>query len=251
MVPLIDMFNLKDAFTSAYNAVDQSNVEEVYKGIVSDLTEEGVSLLLDKKDLYLVPESDAKDEDNRTTAIFRTDAPGGVNNVEPLRKRVEPASNNFDNAVVPKPLHRKIYVTPGALDPASLTKNDESLDKWFGMKQKKLTPEVVRELKALQLRGSADPKRFFKTTDMKKLPTHFQFATTVRASALTATGEETQLFDHGRKRKPRSLVSDLLRNEAVQAFTKKKALAACAAGISGNRKSYKDKVARKAYKKRR
>ena len=35
-----------------------------------------------------------------------------------------------------------------------------------------MTPELKRELRLLKLRGTFDPKRFYKNADSKKLPTH-------------------------------------------------------------------------------
>lgn len=36
-----------------------------------------------------------------------------------------------------------------------------------------MTPELKRDLRLLKLRGAFDPKRFYKTNDTSKLPTHF------------------------------------------------------------------------------
>lgn len=36
-----------------------------------------------------------------------------------------------------------------------------------------MTPDLKRDLRLLKLRGAFDPKRFYKTNDTSKLPTHF------------------------------------------------------------------------------
>ena len=47
-----------------------------------------------------------------------------------------------------------------------------------------MTDETKRDLKLLQLRGTFDPKRFYKSSDHKKgLPKFFQVGTVVASSA--------------------------------------------------------------------
>lgn len=47
-------------------------------------------------------------------------------------------------------------------------------DAWFNMKAPELTQELKRDLKVLQMRGSLDPKRFYKKNDRDGLPKYFQ-----------------------------------------------------------------------------
>ncbi len=55
---------------------------------------------------------------------------------------------------------------------------------WFDLPAQQLTDETRRDLKLLQLRGTFDPKRFYKSSDHKKgLPKFFQIGTVVEASA--------------------------------------------------------------------
>lgn len=65
---------------------------------------------------------------------------------------------------------------------------------WFDLPAQQLTDETRRDLKLLQLRGTFDPKRFYKSSDHKKgLPKFFQIGTVVEASADFYSGiaEET------------------------------------------------------------
>lgn len=55
---------------------------------------------------------------------------------------------------------------------------------WFDLPAQQLTDETRRDLKLLQLRGTFDPKRFYKSSDHKKgLPKFFQIGTVVEAPA--------------------------------------------------------------------
>lgn len=53
------------------------------------------------------------------------------------------------------------------------------------MPAQELTPELKRELQMIRMRGALDPKRFYRTSDMKKeLPKYFQ-----RGTIVEGTGE--------------------------------------------------------------
>ena len=55
---------------------------------------------------------------------------------------------------------------------------------WFDLPAQQMTDETKRDLKLLQLRGTFDPKRFYKSSDHKKsLPKFFQVGTVVASSA--------------------------------------------------------------------
>ncbi|KAA6416599.1 MAG: hypothetical protein FRX49_13429 [Trebouxia sp. A1-2] len=69
---------------------------------------------------------------------------------------------------------------------------------WFDLPAQQLTDETRRDLKLLQLRGTFDPKRFYKSSDHKKgLPKFFQIGTVVEASADFYSG---RLSNRERKR---------------------------------------------------
>lgn len=62
---------------------------------------------------------------------------------------------------------------------------------WFDLPAQQLTDETRRDLKLLQLRGTFDPKRFYKSSDHKKgLPKFFQIGTVVEAPADFYSGVE-------------------------------------------------------------
>jgi hypothetical protein len=54
---------------------------------------------------------------------------------------------------------------------------------WANMRSQELTPELKRELQMIRMRGALDPKRFYRTSDMKKeLPKYFQMGTVVEGA---------------------------------------------------------------------
>lgn len=56
--------------------------------------------------------------------------------------------------------------------------------KWFDLPAPQMTDDMKRDLKLLQLRGTFDPKRFYKSSDHKKsLPKFFQVGTVVESAA--------------------------------------------------------------------
>ncbi|KAL4825967.1 hypothetical protein H8958_015382 [Nasalis larvatus] len=52
-------------------------------------------------------------------------------------------------------------------------------DGWFGMKAPEMTNELKNDLKALKMRASMDPKRFYKKNDRDGFPKYFQIGTLV------------------------------------------------------------------------
>ena len=66
---------------------------------------------------------------------------------------------------------------------------------WFDLPAQQLTDETRRDLKLLQLRGTFDPKRFYKSSDHKKgLPKFFQIGTVVESAADFYSGESVMVM---------------------------------------------------------
>lgn len=78
-----------------------------------------------------------------------------------------------------------------------------------------VTDEMRNELKIIQMRSVLDPKHFYKKNDLKVLPKYFQVGTVLH-SPLDHYDEK-----HTRKTK-KSLVDELLADEAFQSFNKRK-----------------------------
>jgi len=97
--------------------------------------------------------------------------------------------------------------------------SEDRLDKWFGMRKRKLTPEMEKQLTVLKLRGSFDPKRFYKANDSKALPTHFTIATEVGGGKVRAGLEAAPevKWNSGS-----SFMDSILRDTASQEWTYKK-----------------------------
>lgn len=73
---------------------------------------------------------------------------------------------------------RSLDRQPARLAPATAGKQ------WFNLPAQQMTDDTKRDLKLLQLRGTFDPKRFYKSSDHKKgLPKFFQVGTVVESSA--------------------------------------------------------------------
>nr|XP_049581716.1 deoxynucleotidyltransferase terminal-interacting protein 2 isoform X2 [Syngnathus scovelli] len=109
-------------------------------------------------------------------------------------------------------------------------------DAWFNMKAPELTQELKRDLKLLKMRGSMDPKRFYKKNDRDGFPKYFQVAT-VEDSAID--------FYHSRipkKQRKRTMVEELLADAEFRSNNKKRyqsIVAEKAAQASGKNKKFR------------
>ncbi|XP_061883859.1 deoxynucleotidyltransferase terminal-interacting protein 2 [Entelurus aequoreus] len=122
-------------------------------------------------------------------------------------------------------------------------------DGWFNMKAPELTNELQGDLKLLKMRGSLDPKRFYKKNDRDGFPKYFQMATVV---------DNPLDFYHSRvpkKQRKRTMVEELLADEEFRHKNKKKYLnimAEKAAQAAGKKNSYRNpkfvKMSKKAGK---
>eukprot|EP00396_MALV-II-16_sp_LP-1_P000475 gene475-402_t len=115
-----------------------------------------------------------------------------------------------------------------------------------GMPKQEMTPELEKELKVFQLRKYADPTRFYRSMDSKKIPTHFQMGVEVGVSMyggvapVTAAGKGVGSNSGGSKKlKGRSYMQEilrdereLLRDERVQTYTRGRHSAVAAWGES-------------------
>ncbi|XP_006882469.1 PREDICTED: deoxynucleotidyltransferase terminal-interacting protein 2 [Elephantulus edwardii] len=89
---------------------------------------------------------------------------------------------------------------------------------WFGMKAPELTDELKNDLKALKMRASMDPKRFYKKNDRDGFPKYFQIGTIV---------DNPADFYHSRipkKERKRTIVEELLADSEFRKFNRRKYL---------------------------
>ncbi|TNN75353.1 Deoxynucleotidyltransferase terminal-interacting protein 2 [Liparis tanakae] len=89
-------------------------------------------------------------------------------------------------------------------------------DGWFNMKAPEITQELKGDLQVLKMRGSMDPKRFYKKNDRDGFPKYFQVGT-VMDSAVD--------FYHSRvpkKARKRTMVEELLSDAEFRRNNKKK-----------------------------
>ncbi|XP_010973825.3 deoxynucleotidyltransferase terminal-interacting protein 2 [Camelus dromedarius] len=89
-------------------------------------------------------------------------------------------------------------------------------DGWFGMKAPELTDELKNDLKALKMRASMDPKRFYKKNDRDGFPKYFQVGTIV---------DNPADFYHSRipkKQRKRTIVEELLADSEFRRYNRRK-----------------------------
>ncbi|XP_048207950.1 deoxynucleotidyltransferase terminal-interacting protein 2 [Perognathus longimembris pacificus] len=105
-------------------------------------------------------------------------------------------------------------------------------DGWFGMKAPELTEELRNDLKALKMRASMDPKRFYKKNDRDGFPKYFQIGTIV---------DNPADFYHSRvpkKQRKRTIVEELLADSEFRRYNRRKyseIMAEKAANAAGKR----------------
>ncbi|XP_030289525.1 deoxynucleotidyltransferase terminal-interacting protein 2 [Sparus aurata] len=115
-------------------------------------------------------------------------------------------------------------------------------DAWFNMKAPEITEELKGDLKVLKMRGSLDPKRFYKKNDRDGFPKYFQVGTVV---------DNPVDFYHSRvpkKGRKRTMVEELLADAEFRQKNKKKyqqIVAEKAAHGAGRRHNKKKKFHKK------
>lgn len=87
---------------------------------------------------------------------------------------------------------------------------------WGDMPRQELTEEVKADLKAIQLRNFIYPNRFYKSSDLKKLPKYFQIATIV------SDKNEPQNMRLTKKQKKGSIAEQFLKEDTEKNFSKRK-----------------------------
>ncbi|XP_049910580.1 deoxynucleotidyltransferase terminal-interacting protein 2 [Epinephelus moara] len=115
-------------------------------------------------------------------------------------------------------------------------------DGWFNMKAPEITQELKGDLQVLKMRGSMDPKRFYKKNDRDGFPKYFQVGTVVDSAVD---------FYHSRipkKERKRTMVEELLSDAEFRQKNKKKfqhIVAEKAAQGAGKRNKKKNKFHKK------
>lgn len=122
-------------------------------------------------------------------------------------------------------------------------KAKDRLEGWFGLPRQELTPELRSHLIAIKLRGSYDPKRFYKSNDSKELPTHFVIGTEIGGGMAPAGEKATS------SRKGKTFLEQILADEKAQEWTSKKAYDIDSRGMAAAQSGH-GKVKGKGVKKR-
>ena len=114
------------------------------------------------------------------------------------------ASTSLEGTGVVQPLHT-------SRKGKKQLKPDTAGAAWGHMTAKELTPELKRDLQIIRMRGVLDPKRFYRSSDMKKeLPKYFQVGTLIGGAE-----------DAGAKKKPRgTMLQDVMGDAKIRKRTK-------------------------------
>ncbi|KAI5481283.1 rRNA processing protein Fcf2 [Pseudohyphozyma bogoriensis] len=102
--------------------------------------------------------------------------------------------------------------------------------KWFDMPAPDMTPELKREIQAMRLRNSLDPKRFYRggAKEDKKMPEFFSVGHILPSQR----GASTAAPAIARKR---TFVEELVEDEQAKAYTKRKTAEVMRRGMSGRK----------------
>ena len=144
----------------------------------------------------------SKTERERSEQILR--APPNLRTT-PSKVRLAPAaSTSLEGTGVVQPLHTSRKAK-------KQLKPDTAGAAWGHMTAKELTPELKRDLQIIRMRGVLDPKRFYRSSDMKKeLPKYFQVGTLIGGAE-----------DAGAKKKPRgTMLQDVMGDAKIRKRTK-------------------------------
>jgi Fcf2 pre-rRNA processing len=90
-------------------------------------------------------------------------------------------------------------------------------EKWFDMPAPELTDELKNDLRAIRMRDTLDPSRFYKAPDTKGIPKFFQIGTVVESPADFYSSRIPK-----RQRK-KTIVEELLVDAEFKRYRKRKA----------------------------
>jgi len=104
---------------------------------------------------------------------------------------------------------------------------------WFNLPATPLTPELKLDLKILQLRGYIDPKKHYKRSHEKELPKYFHVGRVLDNPADFYSSRLTK------KERKNHFVDELLANQALRQYAKRKALEIQRKKEAGGKKHYR------------
>ncbi|GBG86234.1 hypothetical protein CBR_g41139 [Chara braunii] len=109
--------------------------------------------------------------------------------------------------------------------------------KWFDLPAPQLTPELRRELQLIRLRAVIDPKRHYKTTNDKRepYPTYFQIGKVIEGPTEFYSSRLTK------KQRKQTMAEEILADEAVTAYRKRKFQELQKTKMAGGSDQYKAK----------
>eukprot|EP00976_Prorocentrum_cordatum_P001772 35703-Prorocentrum_minimum.AAC.3 len=87
---------------------------------------------------------------------------------------------------------------------------------WFDMPAQDITPELKRDLRLLKLRGTWDPKRFYKSNDSSKFPKYFQIGTVVEGATEFYSSRLT------RKERKQTITEEVMSNADITNYRKRR-----------------------------
>ncbi|XP_047442551.1 deoxynucleotidyltransferase terminal-interacting protein 2 [Mugil cephalus] len=245
----------EEATTSAKEAEGEEDDEEfVDEEGDDDDDDEGSSLLFSSRDPHL------KELSSRIDPGIRVKELGGLY-ISFDGSKSNPASSSLQklkekkiqDEVMKKSVIGPDFAKKDAVPPYSESKQALKLkhraekakstgDGWFNMKAPELTQELKGDLQVLKMRGSLDPKRFYKKNDRDGFPKYFQVGTVV---------DSPVDFYHSRipkKERKRTMMEELLQDAEFRHKNKKRyqqIMAEKAAQAAGKRNKMKSKFHKK------
>ena len=102
-----------------------------------------------------------------------------------------------------------------AVNEAKLLKQKAARD-YSSIPEQEITPEVKRDFRVLRLRGTMDPKRFYKGSDESKIPKRFQWGTVIEGP--------TEFYSSriARRDRKQTFTQEILGDSEIAAYRKRK-----------------------------
>ncbi|ETV98786.1 hypothetical protein H310_08296 [Aphanomyces invadans] len=95
---------------------------------------------------------------------------------------------------------------------------NQTSSKWFNMVSNELTAEAKRDIQLIKMRNYLDPKRFYKSSDLRKsaMPKVFQVGTVIEGAA------EFKSARLSRKQRHQTFTEEILHDKQIGSYTKRK-----------------------------
>lgn len=114
--------------------------------------------------------------------------------------------------------------------------------RWFNMQSSVMTKETEQDIQAVKLRNYLDPKRFYKSSDIKGKPKVFQIGTVIEGA------HEFKTARLSKKQRAKGVFDEVIKDRKIRDYSKRKFDEIQQTKRSGKKGSYKKKQQRLAPK---